>query len=292
MIFGAFDKASAGMSPDRASALGRRIMRTVGPHLDKTRHFRRNFSLAFPEKDPAQIDSLVRAAWGNLGAVLAEYPHLGTITNTEARQRCQVSIEGDPEVLKGTGRPAIFVEAHLGNWELPPSVGIHRDVSVKALYTPLRNPWLDRLLRQRRQALGCGLINRYEAPRHMLRQLSRGGSIGLLTDQRVDSGEPIPFFGMDMYTTTAPARLALRFGCELIPTCVERLEGAHFRVTFHEPVRPEPGTGDEHEQIRRMTRKVNAHYEDWIRARPHDWMCSNRRWPKDAQAIPPSAVPS
>jgi len=287
VLLGAFDQASGKLSPDRASALGRRIMRTVGPHLDKTRHFRRNFSLAFPEKDPAQIDALVRGAWGNLGAVLAEYPHLGTITHTEAAQRCQVVIDHDLEVFKGRGRPAIFVEAHLGNWEVAPPVAVRRGVPLDVLYTPLQNPWLDRRLRHRREALGCGLINRYEAPRRMVRQLSRGGSIGLLTDQRVDSGELVPLFSIDMYTTTAPARLALRFGCELIPTRVERLTGAHFRISFHEPVRPEPGTRDENEKALQMTRQLNALYEDWIRARPHEWMCSNRRWPKDAQAPPP-----
>lgn len=289
VLFGAFDKASGSLSPDRASALGRRLMRTAGPHLDKSRHFRRNFSLAFPEKSSAQIDALVRDAWGNLGAVLAEYPHLGTITGAEGGQRCQMVVEGDPEAFRGTGRPGIFVQAHLGNWEVAPAMAQRRGIPLDVLYTPLQNPWLDRRLRQRREALGGGLINRYEAPRQMLRQLSRGVSMGLVTDQRVDSGEPIPFFGIDMNTTTSPARLALRFDCELIPLRVERLEGARFRTTFHEPVRPDPGTRDEGEKVRQMTRQINALYEDWIRASPHEWMCSNRRWPKDAQ--PPRPPP-
>jgi lauroyl/myristoyl acyltransferase len=44
------------LSPDRASASGRWLLRMAGPHLDKTHIFRRNLSLAFPDKSTAEID--------------------------------------------------------------------------------------------------------------------------------------------------------------------------------------------------------------------------------------------
>ena len=79
------------LSPDLASGAGRRLMRRLGPRLDKTRHIRRNLKIAFPEKSAGDIDELVRDLWGNLGAVLAEYPHLDTICHREAEQRLAAS---------------------------------------------------------------------------------------------------------------------------------------------------------------------------------------------------------
>lgn len=279
----AFDRTSARMSPDRASRIGRALLRTLGPRLEKTRKFRRNFELAFPELGPQEVDALVRGAWGNLGAILAEFSHLPVITGTEASERCEVIVNGKPAVFSGKRTAAIFVQAHLGNWEVGPPAAVRLGADLKVLYTPLQNPRLDGMLREHRKALGCELIERQDAMRPMLRHLSRGGSIGLLTDQRVDSGDPVPFFGHAMNTTTTPARLALRFGCELIPVRVERLEDAHFRITCAEPIRPDPSLKDDEEQVFAMTRRINALYEQWIRERPEQWLCSKRRWPKDAR---------
>jgi KDO2-lipid IV(A) lauroyltransferase len=121
--------------------------------------------------------------------------------------------------------------------------------------------------------------------RPFIKELNSGRSIGLALDQRVDSGQLLPFFGMDKYTTLVPARLALRHGCELIPVRSERLGGARFRVTFYPPVRPDDAALDDVEKAMQMSHKVNQLLEDWISARPEDWFCSKRIWPKDAQPV-------
>jgi KDO2-lipid IV(A) lauroyltransferase len=61
---------------------------------------------------------------------------------------------------------------------------------------------------------------------------------------------------------------------------IQRLEGARFRVIFHSPVTADDAAAPEDQQILQMTGKLNALFEDWIRERPHEWMCTKRRWPK------------
>jgi KDO2-lipid IV(A) lauroyltransferase len=265
--------------------MGRSLLRAVGPRLEKSRQFRRNLRLAFPDRTPTEIEGLVREAWGNTGAVLAEYPHLETICRREADSRLEIVVKGDPQVLHEGGRPGIFVAAHLANWEISTAASGPLGIPLTVLYTPLQNPWMDRMLLRKREQLGCRLLKRDESMRPMIRELTQGRSIGLLVDQRVDSGEPLPFFGIEKWTTVVPARLALRFECELIPVRVERLAGARFRVTLYEPVRPDDGVVDEREQVLQMTRRVNALFETWIRERPHEWLCSKRRWPKQATPV-------
>lgn len=271
------------LSPERASALGRRIFRAIGPRLDKTRIFRRNLTLAFPEKSAHEIEALIREIWGNVGAVLAEYPHLRSYAETGRIERLDIVINGDSPVFRHGGKPAVFVSAHLANWEIPLASAIRLGIPVSVLYTPLQNPWLDRMLYKARARMGVTLLPRDGGILTLVRELRSGRSIGLLVDQRVDSGEPVPFFGLDMNTSTTPARLALRYCCDLIPIRVMRLDNARFRVSFEPPITPSGGITDEHGKILDMTRQVNELFETWIRAQPQDWLCSKRRWAKDAK---------
>ncbi len=268
------------LSPDRASAAGHRLMATIGPRLAKHQKIKRNLAIAFPDLSPDAVEDLARRVWGNIGAVMCEYPHLQTICVREADQRVIVVGHDNIKALQQAGEPVVFVSAHLANWEVVPPTGTLLGFPTMLVYTPLQNPWMDRMIRKVRRALGEELVTREQAMRPLMQHLKRGGAVGLLVDQRVDSGEPVPFFGKDMATTVMPARLALKFGCALVPVRVERLQGARFRVTFHEPIRPDDDAADEQEQVLQMTRKVNALFESWIREHPDQWMCSKRRWPK------------
>jgi len=62
--------------------------------------------------------------------------------------------------------------------------------------------------------------------------LLRGGSGPPLPQhgRRVDEGRPVRFFGREKQTTLLPAKLALRFDCELVPVQVIRGKDARFRV--------------------------------------------------------------
>jgi KDO2-lipid IV(A) lauroyltransferase len=282
-VFALFMGISGLLSPERASALGRRLFRAVGPRMDKSRIFRRNLTLAFPEKSAGEIESLIREIWGNVGAVLAEYPHLPTYAVAGNSQRLEIVNNSDSQALQRNSKPAIFVSAHLANWELPAAALRRLGVQGSVLYTPLQNPWLDHMLYKARAQMGMSLLPRDGGIRTLVRELGSGKSIGLLVDQRVDSGVPVPFFGLDMHTSTTPARLALRYRCDLIPVRVQRLGDARFRVTLEKPIRPSEGITDEHQQILDMTRQLNKLFETWIREQPQDWLCSKRRWPKDAR---------
>ena len=281
--FGMFIGISRLLSPERASALGRGIFRAIGPRLDKTRIFRRNLTLAFPEKSAGEIDTLIREIWGNLGAVLTEYPHLRSYAVAGEPERLEIVINNDSPVFQHTGKAAVFVSAHLANWEIPLASAIRLGLPVSVLYTPLQNPWLDRMLYKARARMGINMLPRDSGVRTLVRELGSGRSIGLLVDQRVDSGEPVPFFGLEMNTSTTPARLALRYHCDLIPIRVQRLGGARFRVSFEPPIIPGPGITDEHMKILDMTRQLNELFETWIREQPREWLCSKRRWAKDAR---------
>lgn len=267
-----------------ASRVGGQIGMWIGPRLKKNKAFKLNFKTAFPDMPEADRQQLQQQAWGSAGQVFAEYLHLGTICD----QRLEIEVIGDIEVFNNPETPAVFVAAHYANWELAAGAIARKGIDVAVVYSPFANPYLDSIMRRARAGLGAGLLARDESTRAMIKQL-RKGSIGLVIDQRVDSGVPIPFFGMDKNTTLVPARLALSKRCELIPIRIARTGLARYKVSFYPPIKPADTEASAEEQSVQMMAQVNDYFEQWIRENPGDWFCSKRRWAKVRKPKPSEA---
>lgn len=264
---------------DMASRLGDAVGRWIGPKLhNKSAIFRANLATAFPELNAAELDHLLRRAWGRSGRILAEYPHLATILREE--DRLVIDIREPIATYTDPGRPCVVVTAHQSNWEVVCSAMAKLGMPNASLYSPPSNPLLDRMLLESRRALNCELLPAENSARLLMRALKEGRTAAMVMDRRVDDGKPIRFFGHDKPSTIMPAKLALKFNCELIPVQVERLRDARYRVTFHPPVRPRDTHADETAQAVDMIQQVHLQFEDWIRQHPEDWFCSKRLWPK------------
>ncbi|MGF1639495.1 MAG: lysophospholipid acyltransferase family protein [Rhodospirillales bacterium] len=268
---------------DWASALGSAATRVIGPRLRRQKTIARNLAIAFPDQSAAEIEALTREVWGSFGRVLAEYPHLATIVGRQRSERLTILVKGDIGAIRDGSKPAVFVEPHLANWELAAAIPKLLGFPLTVVFNPETNQWVTAMLQRRRRPLGCDFVANVEGLRPLVRELAHGRSVGFLIDRRVDSGSMVPFFGTETSMTLGPARLALKFGCPLIPVRVERSRGARFTVTLHEPVSPDGG-GDDIETAMRMTRTVGALFESWIRERPQQWFCPKRLWPKKAKS--------
>lgn len=277
-FFGALLSIIRRLPVDAASRLGARIGGALGPRFKKAKALSENLRLAFPELSEDERRRIAHEAWANAGAVVAEYAHLEEI----AASRIQVEVLGDLATLRDPAKPSIFVAPHQANWELCASAVVKLGIPLAVVYSPPTNPLLDELLTRWRCQIGCDLLPREDSMRPLIRALSAGRSIGMVMDRRVDSGRPVPLFGHEKPTTLVPARLALRYGCELVPVRVQRLRDAHFRVSIAAPVDTHGLAGGEVDQAVELTRRIHERFEEWIRAAPGQWFCSKRLWPKSA----------
>ncbi len=277
-------QSAAARDPDAASDLGASLGRLVGPRTRKHRHVVANLRTAFPGWLPHRVEAVARAAWAAAGRTLLEYPVLERVCDPAAG-RVRVVDLGGLEAVRRAGRPAVFVSGHFGNWNLLPVAAARAGLPLSVVYRRPRNPAVGRLMAGWQAALGCRFLEVDGATRPLLRELQAGRSVGLLTDQRYDRGEKVPFFGRPATTTTAPARLALKLGVPLVPARVQRLQGARFVVTVCRPVEPEPGL-DETAAARRMTEAVNGLFARWVAAAPDQWLCTKRRWPRQRPRVP------
>ena len=271
------------LPPRVASAIGHRLVWSYAPRLSKFRHSVRNLSLAFPGKSPEEITALARQSWAATGRVLAEYPHMRKICTRTAEQGTELLIDDEVEALLRDGKSVMFITAHIGNWELAAGAVAHRlNLPLSVIYSQQQNPYIARMVLRMRGGLACELIEKRNSIRGSLTALAKGRSIGMLIDTRSDEGELVPFFGIDAMTSLVPARLAVRMKVPMIPVRVERREGARFRIHLMKPIPICPDARDERETALALTKEILSHYETWISEQPGDWLCSKRRWPKNA----------
>jgi KDO2-lipid IV(A) lauroyltransferase len=268
---------------DASSAFGGWLGRHLGPHLSVHRRAAENLARAMPELSPAEQARVLDGMWDNLGRVLAEYAHLTELDVGTVDRPGRVEIVGLEHViaLRDSGQPALFFSGHYGNWELNCLAAGHFGLPMLHVYRAANNPLTENLLQKLRKPLGGSHVPKgIQAARAILSTLKRNEFVAMLVDQKLNTGIAVPFFGRDAMTTPALAEFALRFDCPVLPAMVERLGGAHFRVTVEPPIRFTK-TGDRDADIYNATLTVNRKLEDWIRARPDHWFWVHRRWPKD-----------
>jgi KDO2-lipid IV(A) lauroyltransferase len=262
---------------DCASALGAALGRGIGPFLGVSQHARQNIKWAFPELSESEITGVVARMWDNLGRVAAEYPHLRNIRVFEPGGRVETHGFEHMDRAVAAGRRMIIFSGHIANWEIGMLAAVQYGIPVAQIYRAANNPIVDRIITRLRGDAGELIPKGAVAARGAIATLRRGAHLTMLADQKMNDGIPVPFFGRPAMTAPALASLALRFDCDVLPARVERLGGAHFRLTVFPPL-PLPRSGDPHADAAALMTEVNATLEAWIRDRPEQWFWVHRRW--------------
>lgn len=276
VVYGMF----AVMPTPAASAAGGFLGRMIGPRLPVTRRALDNLKRAMPEIDDAGRKRIVRAMWDNLGRVVGEYPHIGSIAR-DAGKGGRVEIvnleKADP--IRADDSPGILISGHLANFELFTLAAVSCGIEYAQFYRAPNNPLVDRLIQMvRRMPAEKQIRKGAEGARQAIRILKQGGILAILIDQKLNDGIAIPFFGIDAMTAPAAVQFGLRFDCPVIPARLERTGGCNFRLTFMDPL-DIPDTGDRQQDVRIAMTRVNEMLEEWIRERPEQWFWLHRRWP-------------
>jgi Kdo2-lipid IVA lauroyltransferase/acyltransferase len=264
-----------------ASAVGGFAGRTIGPLIPVTKRARDNIEKAMPETTSDQRQLIIRGMWENLGRVVAEYPHIRAIAR-DAGRGGRVEIVGveNTDAMRPADKPGIMFSAHLANWEVfalsVSAVGFDYAQVYRAPNNRIIN-WLIHLVR--RLPEDKQIPKGAEGARMAITILKAGGEIGMLVDQKMNDGISAPFFGHEAMSPPAVAQLGLRYNCTVVPVRLERTNGCHFRLTFLPPMEL-IRTGDRHADALAMMIRVNEMLEDWIRARPEQWLWLHQRWPK------------
>lgn len=264
---------------DAASAFGGWLLRAAGPLTRSHATAQRNLQRAFPDSDPAQIDRIVRNVWDNFGRVVGEWPHLNHLYAAGFDGRVEIVGGEHLDRAQRAGGPVIVITGHHGNWELAGAVCAAHGLPLTVIYRPTQNSLVNWLVLWARRRFTGGLLPKgREAAAGALGVLRKGGNLGILIDQKLNEGVPVPFFGRDAMTSPVAARLAVGFRCPVLPIRAERTAGARYRVTFYPPMEI-PDSGDRRKDQEDVMLAMNRMLEGWVRECPEQWFWVHRRWP-------------
>jgi len=237
---------------------------------------RSNLHAAFPELDDSSLDVLTGKIIANSGRLIAEIIKIRDF-RSGARGVAMNARGALTYPIEQRGK-AIFVSAHLGNWELMPIMFHRNGLPLTIIHKKIRHPGIDDRLMSLRRETGATYVEKSKALRTCAAALKRGESIALLVDQRVETGIEVEFFERLTIFTHFPARMALKFDCPIIVGEAVRLGPGRLEVVFHEPIWPDKQSGAQAE--RDLTQKMAKSIEGCIRRHPEQWFCNTRRWKK------------
>ena len=266
---------------DAVSDFGAWVFRTIGPLTGAHRVAEQNLRIVFPRAGDAEIKTLLRAQWTELGRSLAEFAIVDRIVSDS--DRIEVCGEALLGAIAAGGGPVVFISGHFSNFELMAAAIVRAGVKCQVTYRAMNNPYVDARVRAVRFKYGVRMFapKGLEGARELIRALERGESVALMNDQKFNGGVAAPLFGLMAHTAPGPSTFALRFGIPIVPMSVERLgAAARFRIIVHEPMRLED-TGDRPADIEAGVRRINAFIEDRVLARPAEWFWVHRRWPNE-----------
>jgi KDO2-lipid IV(A) lauroyltransferase len=272
------------IGPDTASNVAGACMRVIGPWLPEHRIGRDQLAAAFPEKSKAEIETILRGVWDNLGRAGAEFAHIDHLWDYDVSRRRKGRILDSDEAekialrLRDDGKPALIFAAHLANWELA-AVGAHSyGVDSTVLYRAPNVPAIaDAVIALRAGCMGTLLPTSMDAPFKLAEALQRGSHVAMLVDQYYVRGVPVTFFGRPTRANPLIARLARQIDCPIHGIRMVRFPGNRFQLRLSEAIEA-PRDAEGKIDVARTMQVITSTVESWIREYPEQWLWVHRRW--------------
>ncbi len=234
--------------------------------------FDREVLRVFPDMSRARRAALSREMGCNMGRTLFEILHNAEFQTQQ--DRFHVSGPGLEalEHARASGKGAIIVSGHFGQWDAVRAVLKARGMETGAVYRPQRNRFYQRGFLRGVEEGGRPVIATGRAgTMDLVRHLRRGGFLAILLDEKYPEGVPIPFLGLPALTSTSAAALALKYNLPLVPAYgTRRPDGSEFDVEFEAPI--------PHSDTLTMTTAVNDSLSARVLENPGQWYWLLRRW--------------
>ena len=212
---------------------------------------------------------------GNYGRIFAEYVHLKNFKND--RLNHHITIEGREylERIKNKKQSVVFISGHFNNFELMAMQIDKAEVDCAAIYRPLNNPYLNKIMEKIRKRDICKkqIKKGRSGTREIIKFLKKGTSIALMVDQRVREGEKALFFKHLATTTTIPAQLIKKYNCDLVPIYIERKNKFDFKMYVSKPIKINKNKSSDE-----ITLFINKILEKMILKNVDQWIWTHDRW--------------
>ena len=256
----------------RLSFVGSLVQHVLAPLAGYRRRAMANLKHVWPEMPKARRAEIATRCLNNLGRSFIE-----NYSSQDFPARMAHATPRGPgmaalEEARQSGRPAILVTGHFGNYEAVRAALVARGYDIGGLYREMKNPYFNAHYVKTLEAFGGPVFPQgRRGTAGFVRHLRQGGRLVLLFDQHVQKAPILDFVGQPARTAVSAAELALRYDALLIPFYgIRQEDGVSFDVVVEAPV--------PHSDPLTMTQALNDSLTARITETPEQWFWVHRRW--------------
>ena len=239
-----------------------------------------NLRASFPEASEERIGQIARRSCEHLIMVGAEVLCMPRLMQfNRYLDYIDISACLDAFQYVASGRPAILVTGHFGNWEMMGYSMAAMGFPPTAVARPLDNPYLNDYILRLRQRTGMKILFKEGMTDEALADLRQGRPLGLIADQ--DAGRRgffVNFFGRKASAYKSIAYLAMEENIPIFVGGVYRAgPGFRYRIVMTDRIEPADYPKDVDGAIA-ITQRYTAGIEKAVRMAPEQYLWIHRRW--------------
>jgi KDO2-lipid IV(A) lauroyltransferase len=240
---------------------------------------RKNLGMVFPTYMIPELKKIERAYYKHLFDLVFEGIKFTSISESKLLKRCEFK---NPEVLNEiyeSGKHAVIVMGHSGNWEWASGVvNLKIKHQLQSLYQPIKFTPLDNFILKARSRFGTELIERKKALRTLIQQKDADQlyATNFLADQspyQMEKAEWINFFGLETPFFNGYAAIAKKLKCPVVFLHIKKEKRGYYSIET-EIITEEPESL-EHKEIASLFAKK---LERRIIMQQFNWLWSHKRW--------------
>ena len=263
------------LGPKMSSNFGGILFEKIGPLFRPKKLIHSNIKKAIPAIDNKNLQLITKSMWNNYGRIFAEYIFISEFRDGKLSSNIEIEGKEILDEIKKTNKQVVFVSGHFSNFELMAMCLEKSGVKLSAIYRPLNNIFLNKIMERIRKRYICKhqIKKGISGIKELIKLKKHNFSTALMIDQRVSEGILSNFFEEAAYTTTIPAQLIKKFNIPIVPVYIERIKDLKFKIVINEPI-----TFDEEVSIKKITDDLNIILEKMILKKPEQWIWTHNRW--------------
>ncbi|MDD5643826.1 MAG: hypothetical protein PHO00_00040 [bacterium] len=178
-----------------------------------------NVKKSFPMMKSREVKRIARSSFMHFGMVVIDYGKVFVKGPLWFLKRSEIrGSESVIDYMRKKERGAIILLAHFGVWEVLGSMCIVENVDISVIAKPLKNKFLDSLIKRIREKFPQKVIDKMDAVSGINNMLKKNKIVGILADQRAGGrGVFVDFFNREASTVATPAVFAVKTNTALFP---------------------------------------------------------------------------
>ena len=252
-----------------------KIFELIGPLFRSEKVIHSNIRRAMPQISSNELNTIKKLMWNNYGRIFSEYMFIKNFRLGKLGNKIEIQGVHILEDIKKSNKQVVFISGHLSNFELMALSLEKFGIKLAAIYRPLNNIFLNRIMETIRRKYICKkqIKKGIGGLKKLINLKKKNYSTALMIDQRVSEGILSNFFNEKALTTTIPAQLVKKFNIPVVPVYIERVKGINYKIIINDPIK-----FSENDTVESITEKLNLTLEKMIIKKPGQWIWSHNRW--------------